>query len=191
MIDSILKAHGLAKAKGLTLKAALSALLVVMAVALPQIVHIYAGAAGGMTYLPMYLPVILGGLLLGWKWGLGIGLLSPIVSFLITSATGNAMPALARLPYMVFELAVFAGVSGAFSKPSAKNPLFAFAGALAAVVLGRLSFLAAAYIFESVGGLSGSLIWSQILQSWPGMLISVVGLPLLSLLLYPFAKDRN
>ena len=49
-------------------------------------------------------------------------------------AAGNPMPALARLPYMVVELAVFALISGAFSKLSSKNPLFAFVGAILAIL---------------------------------------------------------
>jgi hypothetical protein len=60
----------------------------------------------------MYLPVLLGGCLLGWRWALAVGVLSPVVSFLITSLAGAPMPALPRLPFMMAELAVFALVSG-------------------------------------------------------------------------------
>ena len=190
MVDSIINARGFKAKWALTFKGVLSFVLVALAVALPQIVHLAAGSAGGMTWLPMYIPVVLGGLLLGWMWGLGIGVLSPLVSFLITYAAGNPMPALARLPYMVVELAVFALISGAFSKLSSNNPLFAFVGAILAVLGGRLSFLVIAYIFQGVSSFSGALVWQQILSSYPGMLLIGLGLPLISLLLYPLGKKE-
>lgn len=64
-------------------------------------------------------------------------MLSPVVSFLITSAFGNPMPALARLPFMVAELAVFAAVSGMFSEKIVKNAWLAFPAVLLAQVAGR------------------------------------------------------
>ena len=64
----------------------------------------------------MYYPVLLAGGLLGIKWGLGIGILSPLVSFAITLIFHQPMPMLERLPFMMIELSVFAVVAGAFSK---------------------------------------------------------------------------
>ena len=55
-----------------------------------------------------------------------MGMLSPIISFIITSAMGDPMPAAQRLPFMVAELAVFAVVSGLFTKKISDNGLWAF-----------------------------------------------------------------
>ena len=59
----------------------------------------------------MYYPVLLAGGLLGIKWGLGIGILSPFVSFAITLIFHQPMPMLERLPFMMIELSVFAVVA--------------------------------------------------------------------------------
>ena len=115
MIESILTRKNVGIRGRVTVKAVLSAGIIALAVLLPQLVHMAAGPQGGMQWLPMYLPVLLGGCLLGPIWGLGVGVLAPLASFAVTSAMGNAMPAAARLPFMMAELAVFAAVSGAFS----------------------------------------------------------------------------
>ena len=98
MIESVLAKHNVKFGARITVKALISAGIIALAVVLPQLVHLAAGAEGGVRWLPMYLPVLLGGCLLGWRWGLGIGLLSPLASFAVTSAAGNAMPAASRLP---------------------------------------------------------------------------------------------
>ena len=98
MIESVLVRNHVRRGVGITVKALISAGIIALAVILPQLVHLAAGAQGGVEWLPMYLPVLLGGCLLGWKWGLGVGILSPVVSFALTSIGGNAMPAAARLP---------------------------------------------------------------------------------------------
>lgn len=114
MLENIMQKKHMSVKKKITVKSLISAGLIAFAVILPQIVHMAVGAAGGAKWLPMYLPVLIGGCLLGSVWGWGIGILSPIISFLITSAMGNAMPASARLPFMMAELSVFAVVCGAF-----------------------------------------------------------------------------
>lgn len=63
----------------------------------------------------------LAGCLLGVRRGLGVGIASPLFSFAVTSLAGNAMPAAARLPFMIAELAMFAVVSGLFSKKIYEN----------------------------------------------------------------------
>ena len=177
MIESVLKAKRASAGVKFTVKTLLSAGIVLLAVVLPQLVHLLAGARGGMQWLPMYLPVLLGGCLLGWRWGLGVGILSPLVSFCITSLAGNAMPAAARLPYMMAELAVFAAVSGLFSKKIAENGWMAFPAVLLAAVSGRAFFLALAAIFQSVSPLSAAAVWSQIQTGLLGLLAQAVLVP--------------
>ena len=161
----------------ITIKSLISAGLVVLAVALPQIIHAALGAAGGVQWLPMYLPVLLGGCLLGWTWGLGVGIASPIVSFLITLAFGDPMPAAARLPFMIAELAVFAAVSGLFTEKIAKNAWLAFPAVLLAQVAGRTAFMLLVLIFQTVTPLTPALVWSQIQTGLLGMILQAVIVP--------------
>ena len=121
MIDGILSKRNASTKACLTVKILISLAVIAMAVAFPQIVHMATGAAGGVKWLPMYLPVIIGACVLGAKWGVAAAILSPITSFLLTSAFSSPMPAAARLPFMVAELAVMALIAGAFCSLIVKN----------------------------------------------------------------------
>ena len=177
MIESALTKKNLSLKLKITVKSLICGGLIALAVVLPQLVHLVSGQAGGVQWLPMYLPVLLGACLLGWAWGLGIGIASPIVSFLITLAFGNPMPALARLPFMVAELAVFATVAGLFSKKIAANAWLAFPAVLLAQVAGRTAFMLLALIFQSVTPFTPAAIWSQIQTGLLGMVLQAVIVP--------------
>ena len=183
MIESVLTRRNVSLRVKVTVKMLISLGVVALAVVLPQLVHLAAGAQGGVAWLPMYLPVLLGGCLLGWHWGLGVGVLSPVVSFAVTSLAGNAMPAAARLPYMMAELAVFAAVSGLFSKKIAENGWMTFPAVLLAQVAGRLTFLALAAVFQGVSPLSAAAVWSQIRAGLLGMVLQAVVVPFLVMVL--------
>lgn len=177
MLETALERKNIKFGVKITVKALISAGVIALAVILPQLVHLFSGAAGGAKWLPMYLPVLIGGCLLGWRWGVGVGVLSPVVSFLITSMTGNAMPAASRLPYMIAELAVFAVVSGVFSKKISENLWLAFPAVLLAQVSGRAVFLIAAAIFQSIAPLSAAAVWSQIQTGLLGLVLQAVLVP--------------
>lgn len=179
MIESVLVRRNEALRVKVTVKMLVSLAVVALAVLLPQLVHLAAGAQGGVQWLPMYLPVLLGGCLLGWQWGLGVGVLSPVVSFAVTALAGDPMPAAARLPYMMAELAVFAAVSGLFSKQIVRNGWMAFPAVLLAQAAGRLTFLALAAVFQAVSPLTAAAVWSQIQAGLLGMVAQAVVVPFL------------
>lgn len=179
MIENALRSRQVSFKLGITVKALISAGIVALAVLLPQLAHLALGEQAGMRFLPMYLPVLLGGCLLGWQWGLGIGLLSPLVSYLITAAAGAPMPALARLPFMMAELAVFAVVCGVFSDKIARNGLMAFPAVLLAQLGGRSVFLLSAAVFSGVSPLNAAMVWSQIQTGFAGLLIQAVLAPVI------------
>lgn len=192
MVENVLTRKGLSFRLKVTVKSLISAGIIALAVILPQLVHIVAGAQGGVTWLPMYLPVLLGGCLLGWAWGLGIGILSPVASFLITSAAGNPMPAAARLPFMIAELAVFAAVSGLFSEKIVKNGWLAFPAVLLAQVAGRSVFMLSVVIFQSVTPFTPAMIWGQIQTGLFGMVLQAVIVPFIVMGLRSLLiKDKN
>ena len=192
MLENILTRKNCSLKIKMAVKSLLSVGLVALAVILPQIVHAALGASGGVQWLPMYLPVLLGGCLLGWVWGLGIGVASPVVSFLITLAAGNPMPALARLPFMVAELAVFAAISGLFSKKIAANGWLAFPAVLLAQVAGRTTFMLLVLIFQSVTPFTPAVIWSQIQSGLLGMVLQAVIVPFIVMGLKKLLdRDKN
>jgi hypothetical protein len=179
MLENVLTKNNAASKTKITCKTLVSIGLIALAVVLPQLVHLALGQPGGVQLLPMYLPVLIGGCLLGWRWAMFVGVLSPLASFALTSLMGNPMPVLARLPFMMAELAVFAVVSGLFSNKIYKNGLWAFPAVLAAQLAGRTAFLGLAFIFQSVAPFTAEMIWSQILAGWLGLAIQLISVPLI------------
>lgn len=132
------------KAKSITM-----ALAVVAAVVLPQIFHFIGIASGtgsmpGAAFLPMYLPVLIAGLMGGPIVGLVTGAISPLVSHAISS-----MPVTALLPYITLELSAFGLISGILSET--KMPVIV--KILITQVTGRavrvIAIFAAVFIFNS------------------------------------------
>ena len=95
MMEQVLTGRRVSFRMKVTVKALVAMGIVALAVGLPQLAHMAAGAQAGVRWLPMYLPVLLGGCLLGTGWGVGVGLAAPLCSFLLTSLAGQAMPAAA------------------------------------------------------------------------------------------------
>ena len=89
------------------------------------------------------------------------------------------MPAAARLPFMVAELAVFAAVSGLFTKKIAENGLWAFAAVISAQLAGRLVFLGAVAAFHALTPFTVGMIWSQIVTGLPGLAVQAAAVPLI------------
>ena len=179
MLENVLSRNHATVQKKVTVKTLTSVGLIALAVILPQIVHLALGQPGGVQLLPMYLPVLIGGCLLGSKWAIAVGALSPVVSFAITSLLGEAMPALPRLPFMAAELVVFAVISGLFSKKIYENGWWAFPAVILAQLAGRAVFLGLVAIFQSVTPFTVEMIWSQILTGWVGLAVQAVLVPLL------------
>ena len=83
----------------------LASMMVALCVVLPIAFH--AVPNGGATFLPMHIPILLCGMLCGWHYGVICGLLGPLLSCLLTG-----MPAMAILPAMMVECAVYGLVTG-------------------------------------------------------------------------------
>lgn len=183
MLENVLEKRKTSLKTKISVKSAVSAALIVLAVVLPQIAHLAVGASAGMTLLPMYLPVLIGGLLLGTKWGLIVGILSPVASFCITSLAGAAMPAASRLPFMMAELAVFAAVSGLFGSKISEKPLLAFVGVILAQVCGRAFFLLCVYAFRELSPLTVAAVLGQIKTGFTGLVIQAVAVPVIAIVI--------
>lgn len=186
MIDAAI--NGRSTALKLTVKGLISLALVIAAVALPQIAHMAGGTEAGAVYLPMYAPALVAGCILGPLWGLGAGALSPLASFAFTSLfMESAMPAAARLPFMVAELAVFGLVSGLFAKKIQGNALLAFPAVICAQIAGRLTYFAAAVCC----GQSASAVWGVITSGLAGLYIQAAVVPAIVMLLALMIKRHD
>ena len=158
-------------------KALLTALMVSVAVILPQICHLLGGQLGlgsqlGEMLLPMHLPVMLAGLLWGPYVGLTCGLLSPIASFALT-----AMPGVALLPFMTVELAVY-GLSAGLLRQTNLPTILQVVLTQAAGRLARAAVLAVAVYGFGFDRLPISILWTSVAVGVVGIAIQWVVLPL-------------
>lgn len=178
MLNAVLKKYS--PAARISIKGAISLLCITLAVALPQIAHAAGGAQAGAVWMPMYAPALLAGCLLGWQWGLGVGLLSPIVSMGFTYwALGSAMPAAERLPYMVAEIGLNGLICGLFASRIEKNAYVAFPAVALAQVAGRGVYV----VWNLIAGKSFSYLISSVQTGLCGMFVQLIAVPLIAVIL--------
>ena len=84
-------------------------MLTALSIVLPQIFHLTGIPQVGAVFLPMHIPVLLAGFMLGPVYGAVIGTVAPVASYFITG-----MPTVARLPFMIVELVIYGISSGIF-----------------------------------------------------------------------------
>ena len=88
----------------------------------------------GSMLLPMHLPVLLCGFICGPVWGLGVGLVAPILRSLLF----HMPPLFPTATAMAFELAAYGCLSGLFYRLLPKKPVNLYVSLLLAMVGGRL-----------------------------------------------------
>lgn len=162
-----------------TKRIVIAGLCVALGVVLPVAVHSIPNA--GNILLPMHIPVLLCGLICGPWYGLAGGILTPVVSSLITG-----MPPMAYLPSMVAELAAYGLISGLCIRLiKGKNQTARvycalitamIAGRIAYGVMNALIFRAGEYSMEL--WLSGTFITAA-----PGILVQLIIIPVIILAL--------
>ena len=157
-----------------TKKMAVGGLLIAVGILLPQVFHLAGGSAMGTLFLPMHLPVLLGGFLLGPLFGGTVGLLTPLVSCLLTG-----MPAAAVLPTMAVELLVYGLAGGAFYKQCRLPALVSLVLAQAA---GRLVKALLLFVMAGVFGVKAPpalSVFTAALEGLPGLAVQWAVIPLL------------
>ena len=152
-----------------------SAVFVGLAVATPTIFHQFNLA--GPRFLPMHIFVLIAGLLFGWRTGLLVGLLSPLMSYSITH-----MPPMAILPETVLELSIYGLAIGLLRERN----LNIWVSLISAMVLGRLARL----VFVLDFGLHTNF-WQYLQMSWPGIVLQLALIPAVIYLLQRFLFNKS
>lgn len=155
----------------LTKRMVYGGVLIALGVVLPQLFHIFGPQAGQM-FLPMHIPVLLAGLLIGPYWGLAVGLISPILSSVITG-----MPPIPMLYFMLFELVTYAVVAGLLS--GKMNIYFVL---IITLICGRavngLAMILAVNLFSlSFPFANTAAFFGGIVKGLPGIAIQLVLIP--------------
>ena len=107
-----------------------TALFLSLALVLP--VGLHAFGIAGRIFLPMHIPVLLAGFLVGPGSGLVVGLIAPALGHLITG-----MPPAYAVPLMALELPIYGLIAGLAYNRLKLNIYIAL---VAAMIFGRLMF---------------------------------------------------
>jgi len=151
-----------------------TALFLALAVLLP--IGFHQLGASGRIFLPMHIPPLLAGFLLGPVSGLIVGVLAPGLSHLLTG-----MPPTYAVPLMSLELPIYGLVAGMAYK---RLNLNIYISLMAAMLVGRIMFGLGLFVlglfidlpytaakFFSTGG--------AILSGLPGITVQIVAIPII------------
>ena len=156
-----------------TNKLVLTSLFIACGLLLPLAFHSFG--MGGRTFLPMHLPVFMGGLLLGWLPGLIIGALTPLLSSLLTGMP----PLIPSLPMMIVELALFGLVAGYLYYDKRQNIYLAL---ISAMMAGRLGAAFVLLLFSDMLGIHLhplTYVAATFMTGIVGVVIQIVFIPIL------------
>lgn len=147
-------------------------LLSVIGIALPRVFHIIAGSTAGATFLPMHIAVLIAALTFGVTSSTIVAGSSIVCSYLLTG-----MPTLARLPYMLIELVIYAILLGIFNKK-----FNSYISLIATIVLGRVLYAGVLFAAIDVIGLPtyGISVIESIKVGIPGIIIQLACVPVIA-----------
>ena len=151
----------------------LSAMFIALGVALPQAFHAVPNA--GSVFLPMHIPALLAGYIVGPVFGLAVGLITPLLSHLMFG-----MPPTAVLPSMLCELAMYGLASGLFTKLiKTKNTLVKiYAVLILSMLAGRVTYgILNALIFKAGKYSLAAWISAAFTTALPGIIIQLIVIP--------------
>jgi len=164
--------------KNKTMKLTLTAMFIALALVSPFLTAQVPTI--GQMLTPMHFPVILGAIFLGPIYGLTIGVVSPLLRFLLFS-----IPQFPMAMTMTFELAAYGFVVGLFfyllSKKNINFILNIFVSLIIGMIIGRLIFAAFAMIF-----LNATNYFTVFLVTFTGSFIGII----LQLILIPILAIR-
>ena len=160
-------------------KIALAAMFIAIGIVLPMAFHAIPNA--GRIFLPMHIPVLLGGMILGFPYGLIIGILTPLLSSFITG-----MPPLGVLPPMLFELATYGTVSSLIMQLLKEKNLYVrvYASLIVAMLAGRIIFGILNSLIFFAGNYSMQIwVTAAFVTALPGIIIQIVAIPAIVVIL--------
>ena len=168
-------------------KLVVTAMLIALCVILPLAFHSIPRA--GSVILPMHIPILLAGLIVGWKYGLIAGLLGPFLSHHLTGMPPNPV-----VYAMMIELATYGLVAGIFSQfiRTKRSSFDLYISLIAAMLVGRVVAGVAQFVYFFGGTFLGGryvegvyhatyplAMWltSYFATSLPGIVIQLAFIP--------------
>ena len=137
----------------------------------------------GDTLLPMHMPVLLCGLICGWRYGLVVGMLLPMLRGVVFGMP----PIYPNAVWMAVELATYGFVIGImYSRMRQKGLLGVYISLVSAMILGRIAWGISKAVLLGAAGKSFTVamfIAGGFADALPGIIIQLVLIPLIMELL--------
>ena len=152
-----------------------SSVFTLLAVSVPWVLHQFNLL--GPQFLPMQIFVLVAGFLFGWRTGLLVGIISPIISYSLTH-----LPVMAILPQVVLELAVYGLAIGVLSQKNVNI----WISLVSAMILGRLARILFISVFASQ---MDALEFIKI--SLPGIILQIILIPVAVYFIQKFLEMKN
>ena len=147
----------------------LTALFAALAIVLPQFFHLLGL---GAIFLPMFLPVTAGAMLLSWKFALTLALVAPVTSWLITGMPPLVPPI---LPVITAELLVIALIA---SYLRFQRQLHVWIALIAAIIVDRLFLFVLVSVIAPLFGWKNPLFSVGIVAGGlPGIALQLIVIP--------------
>ena len=148
----------------------------------------------GDTLLPMHIPVMLCGLICGWRYGLAVGLILPF----LRAVTVGMPPLYPNAVWMACELATYGFVIGILYFSFFKKQMWwLYSCLIISMIGGRIVWGMAKAVLLGIAGKSFTVqafIAGGIIDSLPGILLQIILIPAIIKLIDIFSKhysDRN
>ena len=156
-----------------TKKAVYTSACISLCVVIPLVFHAIPNA--GNIWLPMHIPVLLCGLICGWKFGLLCGIAGPLISSILTQ-----MPAISVLPSMIFELSSYGFISGLLSEKirTGKSLADIMISQIISMLIGRIIYGIMNSVIFKAGNYSIH-VWlsTSFLTALPGIILQIILIP--------------
>ena len=175
------------KTKKYIIKPVLAALFLALGMALPlltgQIKEI------GDSLLPMHIPVMICGLVCGYKYGAAVGLMLPF----LRSLTFSMPPIYPNAVWMALELATYGLVIGFIYMKLSKNRLSMYVALITAMIMGRVVWGVSKAVLLGLGGSSFSIsafIVGGFVDSLLGIVLQLIVVPPVATLINRMIRKR-
>ena len=132
----------------------------------------------GARFLPMHLPVLFAGIILGWKYGLLVGIITP----LLRAVTVGMPPLFPIATVMAFELATYGFLIGFIYHLLPKKMIFVFVSLILAMIGGRIVWGLAAFLIYPLAGMNFTFelfLAGAFINAVPGIILQLVLIPAL------------
>ena len=160
-------------------KIVLAGLMIALAIILPfatgQIPQI------GSMLLPMHIPVLLCGFICGWKYGLAVGFIVPLLRSMMFG-----MPPMMTAIAMAFELAAYGVITGLLYKVLPGKKVKVYISLIVAMIVGRIVWGLVSLV---IYGLTNAVFTWQIfiggalINAIPGIILQLIVVPALVLVI--------